>query len=135
MGGLDIGQSITVRDKVVLAVEAIEGTDALIKRSGMLCPRGGFTLVKVAKPQQDMRFDVPTIGPRTIQHFSQAGGKTIAIEANRTIMVERASTLELADKLGIRIVSLRTASNDESPMQLVTSESFPDVADATIHAA
>lgn len=61
MGQLDIGQSVTIRDRTVLGVEAIEGTDALIGRTSALCPRGGFLLVKVAKPQQDMRFDVPTL--------------------------------------------------------------------------
>ncbi len=106
VGGLDIGQSITVRDQIVLGVEAIEGTDALIARTGQLCPRGGFTLVKVAKPQQDMRFDVPTIGLRTIQQMHRAGGKVIAIEADRTILVDRQATLDYANDHGIVIVAL-----------------------------
>lgn len=106
MGGLDIGQSITVKDQLVMGVEAIEGTDGLIARTGSLCPRGGFTLVKVAKPNQDMRFDVPTIGRRTVEQLARAGGAAIAIEANRTILVDREETLALANKLGIAIVSL-----------------------------
>ena len=69
---LDIGQSMAVRDRDVIAVEAIEGTDQLIARTGALCPAGGWTLVKVAKPQQDMRFDVPTIGPQTIENLHAA---------------------------------------------------------------
>ena len=64
MGRLDIGQSVAVKDQAVLAVEAVEGTDECIRRAGELCRAGGFTVVKVAKPQQDMRFDVPTIGLR-----------------------------------------------------------------------
>jgi UDP-2,3-diacylglucosamine hydrolase len=106
MGGLDVGQSITVKDQLVLAVEAIEGTDALIARTGQLCPRGGFTLVKVAKPQQDMRFDVPTIGPRTVEQMAAAGGKVIAIEAGMTILVQREDTIAAATRHGISIIAI-----------------------------
>ena len=80
MGGLDIGQSICVKDRAVLAVEAIEGTDACILRAGELCKKGGFTVVKVAKPQQDMRFDVPTVGVRTLRTMLAAGANVLAIE-------------------------------------------------------
>lgn len=107
MGQVDIGQSIAVRDRTVLGVEAIEGTDALIARTADLCPRGGFSLIKVAKPQQDMRFDVPTIGLRTVENLHRAGGSAIAIEAGRTIFVDREATLQRANQLGIAIVSLR----------------------------
>jgi len=107
MGQLDIGQSVTVRDRTILAVEAIEGTDACILRTGPLCPRGGFTLVKVAKPQQDMRYDLPTIGPRTIQCMERAGGTAIAIEAGKTILLERERTLQLANKAGVSLISLQ----------------------------
>jgi DUF1009 family protein len=106
MGGLDIGQSISVKDRTVLAVEAIEGTDACIDRTGLLCPRGKWTLIKVAKPQQDMRFDVPTVGPRTIERMVAAGGRAIAIEAGKTILIDRDRTLGSANRHGISIVSL-----------------------------
>jgi DUF1009 family protein len=106
MGGLDIGQSISVKDRTVLAVEAVEGTDACIERTGQLCPRGNWTLIKVAKPQQDMRFDLPTIGPQTIERMIAAGGKAIAIEAGMTILVDRDRTLRLANRHGICIISL-----------------------------
>lgn len=106
MGGLDIGQSVTVRDRTVLAVEAIEGTDACILRTATVCPRGGFSLVKVAKPQQDMRFDLPTIGPRTIESMKRAGGVAIAIEAGKTILLDRERTIQEAENAGISIVSL-----------------------------
>ncbi|QDV24485.1 LpxI family protein [Aureliella helgolandensis] len=106
MGGLDIGQSITVQEQVVLGVEAVEGTDALIARTGNLCPRGGFTLIKVAKPNQDLRFDVPTIGMQTIERMAAAGGTAIAIEAGKTIFVDREATLALANRKGIAIISL-----------------------------
>lgn len=105
MGALDIGQSVTIKDQMVLGVEAIEGTDALIERTGKLCSRG-FSLVKVAKPKQDMRFDVPTVGPLTIQHLAQAGGKVLAIEAGMTILLHRELTLATAKRLGVTVVSL-----------------------------
>ena len=106
MGGLDIGQSITVRDQAVLAVEAMEGTDACIERTGSVCPRGGFTLIKVAKPQQDFRFDLPTIGLQTIDRMKRAGGKAIAIEAKKTIIVDRVELIQTADRAGISIISI-----------------------------
>lgn len=105
IGGLDIGQSITIKNRSVLAVEAIEGTDACIERTGKLCPVGGWTLVKVAKPQQDMRFDLPTIGPLTVERLAQAGGTAIAIEAGKTILLDRPRTLALANRRGITILS------------------------------
>ncbi len=105
MGAMDIGQSITIKDGTVIAVEAIEGTDACIDRTGELCRRGGWTLVKVSKPNQDMRFDVPTIGPQTVERLHAAGGKAIAIEAEKTILVERETTLDLARKAGITIIA------------------------------
>ncbi len=110
MGGMDIGQSITIKDATVLAVEAVEGTDACIERTGQLCRRGGWTLVKVSKPNQDMRFDVPTFGPQTIQRVAENGGKTIVIEANKTILVEREETIRLANKHGIKIVAFDAAT-------------------------
>jgi hypothetical protein len=109
MGGLDIGQSITIKDGVVIAVEAIEGTDACIERTGLLCRRGGWTLVKVSKPNQDMRFDVPTIGPQTIQRIQATGGKAIVIEADKTIMVQRELTIATAIAAGIAIYSIDDA--------------------------
>ncbi len=89
MGGLDIGQSICIKDQTVLAVEAIEGTDLCIRRAGELCTTGGFTVIKVAKPQQDMRFDVPTVGIKTIETMSAAGAEVLAIEADRTILLDQ----------------------------------------------
>ena len=106
MGGLDIGQSITIKDGTVLAVEAVEGTDRCIERTGELCRRGGWILVKVSKPEQDMRFDVPTIGPQTIDQVHAAGGVAIVIEADKTILVERETTLDRAREKGITIVAM-----------------------------
>jgi DUF1009 family protein len=105
MGRLDIGQSVAVKEGAVLAVEAIEGTDQAILRAGQLCRSGGFTVVKVAKPQQDMRFDVPTVGCTTIESMRQAGGRVLAIEAGKTILLDEQDTLALADRHGITIVA------------------------------
>jgi DUF1009 family protein len=106
MGRLDIGQSVAVKGRAILAVEAIEGTDAMIQRAGQLCAQGGFTVVKVAKPQQDMRFDVPTIGVGTIQTLAAAGGRVLAIEAGRTIIVDQADVVALANRYHLSLVSL-----------------------------
>lgn len=106
MGRLDIGQTVVVNDTAVIAVEAIEGTDRCIRRAGELCRRGGFTVVKVAKPRQDMRFDVPTIGMDTIKTMHEAGGKVLAIEAGMTIIINPDEVSALADKFGIAIVAV-----------------------------
>jgi DUF1009 family protein len=105
MGRLDVGQSVAVRERAVLAVEAIEGTDRAILRAGEMCPRGGFVVVKVAKPQQDMRFDVPTIGRETVETLRKAGGRVLAIEAGKTIVIDQDQTVALADRYGITIVA------------------------------
>ena len=96
MGGLDIGQTVCVKDQAVLSIEAIEGTDACIRRAGQLCRQGGFTVVKVAKPQQDMRFDVPTIGVGTLESISAAGGSVLAVEAGRTILLDGSHFRQIA---------------------------------------
>ncbi len=112
MGQLDIGQSVCVKDRAVIAVEAIEGTDACILRAGDFCKKGGFTVVKVAKPQQDMRFDVPTVGVRTLRTMVAAGAKTLAIEGNRTILLDDTEFREYAayHKLSIVAIQDRAAS-------------------------
>lgn len=112
MGRLDVGQSVAVKEGAVIAVEAIEGTDAAIVRAGQLCRSGGFTVVKVAKPHQDMRFDVPTIGVNTIENLHRAGGKVLAIEADRTIVVDLEQTVDRANDLGITVIALDRAHVD-----------------------
>ena len=111
MGALDIGQSICIKDKTVIAVEAIEGTDVCIRRAGELCPLGGFTLVKVAKPQQDMRFDVPTVGIKTLETMAAAKGAVLAIEANRTILLDQQ---EIADEARRRKISVVAFSDTQA---------------------
>lgn len=106
MGQLDVGQTVVVKGQAVLAVEAVEGTDQCIRRAGRLCPAGGFTVIKVAKPQQDMRFDVPTVGMGTIQTIHQAGGSVLAIEAKKTVIIDHPQVVDYAARHGISIVSL-----------------------------
>lgn len=109
IGRLDIGQSVAVKGRSVLAVEAIEGTDKCIRRAGELCPVGGFALIKVAKPQQDMRFDVPTIGIGTLESLCAAGGSVLAIEAEKTILIDEQAVIEFANRHDIVLVALRDA--------------------------
>ena len=108
LGRFDIGQSVAVKGRAVLAVEAIEGTDQCIRRAGELCPVGGFALIKVAKPQQDMRFDVPTIGLGTLESMVAAGGRVLAIEAGKTILIDEPQVIEFANRYGIAIVALES---------------------------
>jgi len=104
MGRLDVGQSVAVKEQDVIAVEAVEGTDAMIARAGELARSGGWTLVKVAKPNQDMRFDVPTVGPDTIENLHRAGGRVLVVEAGKTLLIDRDKTVELANRYGIAVV-------------------------------
>jgi DUF1009 family protein len=106
MGGLDIGQSVCIKDRAVIAVEAIEGTDACILRAGELCKKGGFTVVKVAKPQQDMRFDVPTVGVRTLRTMLAAGARVLAIEGGRTILLDDDEFRQFAAYHRLSVVAL-----------------------------
>jgi DUF1009 family protein len=104
LGELDVGQAIAVKEREVIAVEAIEGTAAMIKRAGRLCRSGGWTLIKVSKPQQDLRFDVPCVGPDTIRSLAENGGKYLVVEAKKTIIIDKPETIKLANKLGITVL-------------------------------
>jgi len=107
MGDLDIGQSIAVKEREIIAVEAIEGTDKMIERAGSLCRNGSWVLVKVPKPQQDMRFDVPCVGLDTISNLKQHGSTCIAVEAGQVILLDRPRLLEAADRSGVAIVGVQ----------------------------
>ena len=106
IGRLDVGQCVAVHGRAVLAVEAVEGTDECIRRAGRLCPQGGFTVVKVAKPQQDMRFDVPTIGIGTLEALVEAGGSVLAVEAHKTIIIDAEEVARFADRHGLVLVAV-----------------------------
>jgi DUF1009 family protein len=101
---MDIGQAIAVKEREVLTVEAIEGTAEMIERAGRLCKSGGWTLIKASKPNQDMRFDVPCVGPDTIRTLAKNGGKCLVVEADKTIIIDKPETIKLADELGIAIL-------------------------------
>jgi DUF1009 family protein len=104
LGELDIGQAIAVKEKEVIAVEAIEGTARMIERAGQLCKSGGWTLIKASKPGQDMRFDVPCVGPDTIRSLAENGAKCLVVEADKTIVIDKPETIKLANQLGIAIM-------------------------------
>ncbi|MEP0844414.1 MAG: LpxI family protein, partial [Phycisphaerae bacterium] len=114
MGRLDIGQAIAVKEREVIAVEAIEGTDRMIERAGQLCRHGGWTLIKVAKPDQDPRFDVPTVGPETVENLARHGAKALVIEAAKTLVIDREQLIERAEALGIVVVALADAGPAEA---------------------
>ncbi len=101
---LDIGQSMAVCDKNVIAVEAVEGTNAMIERAGLLCKVGSWTLIKVSNVHRDMRLDVPTVGTTTIEKLHAARASALVLEPGKTIMLEKAKVLELADRYRIAIV-------------------------------
>ncbi|MDD3669444.1 MAG: UDP-2,3-diacylglucosamine diphosphatase LpxI, partial [Alphaproteobacteria bacterium] len=105
LGAADVGQGAVVQRGLVLAVEAIEGTAEMIRRAGALKrPGGGGVLVKCAKPQQEKRVDLPTIGPGTIQSLADAGLKGVAVEAGGALIADAEKTIALADKLGVFVV-------------------------------
>ena len=97
-----------------MALEAIEGTDECIRRAGRLCGGGGMVVVKVAKPRQDLRFDMPTIGIGTLKSLRAAGATVLAIEAGRTILVDAPELTDFATRSGITIVSLHDAAGAPS---------------------
>jgi UDP-2,3-diacylglucosamine hydrolase len=103
IGRLDIGQSVVVGGGSILAVEAIEGTDETIKRGGML-GKGEAVLVKICKPNQDFRFDVPSVGVKTIEIMSQYHVRALAIEADRTVVFDRSEMIRLANENDIAII-------------------------------
>ncbi len=104
IAGLDIGQSIAVKDRAVVAVEGMEGTDEMIRRAGQLAGPG-VRLVKVAKPAQDMRFDVPVVGVQTIRELHAIGATAMSVDAGKTLMIDGpAAVLRAADEAGIAVV-------------------------------
>jgi DUF1009 family protein len=102
---LDLGQTIVVRARACVAIEAMEGTDATIRRAGQLA-NGKLTVVKVAKPNQDMRFDVPVVGVPTIETMAEAGATCLSVTAAKTLMLDRAEMIRVADKSRICVVAV-----------------------------
>jgi DUF1009 family protein len=102
---LDIGQTVVVKNGTVLAVEAFEGTNEAVKRGGAL-GRGGATMVKVSKPNHDMRFDVPVVGPETIRTAAGAGVDLVAVEANKTLLLGRDEVLKICGELRVSVIAV-----------------------------
>ncbi|MFA5165213.1 MAG: UDP-2,3-diacylglucosamine diphosphatase LpxI [Candidatus Omnitrophota bacterium] len=106
IAGLDVGLSIFVKEKAVIAVEDIEGTDAMILRAGRLAGPGG-TVIKVARPKQSMKFDLPVVGPQTVVSMAEAKASCLAIEANKTLIIEKDETIALAGRNGITVTAVK----------------------------
>lgn len=106
IGRLDLGQTVVVKDRVALAVEALEGTDACIRRGGELARSGGFVVAKAVKPNQDRRFDLPAVGPDTLETLCEAGGRVLAVEAGATLVMDLERMIARADKARIVLMGL-----------------------------
>jgi DUF1009 family protein len=107
IGRLDLGQTVVVKDRVALAVEALEGTDACIRRGGELARSGGFVVAKAVKPNQDRRFDLPAVGPDTVDSLREAGGRVLAVEAGATLVMDLDRMVEKADRARIVLLGVR----------------------------
>ena len=105
MGGVDVGQSVVIKDKMIMAVEAIEGTDVCIKRGAKLAKKNAV-VVKVAKPKQDKRFDIPAVGMRTLRTMKKYKANLLAVEANETIIVDQEKVVKFADDNNIVIMAV-----------------------------
>lgn len=110
LGRMGIGQTVVVKEGVVLAVEAVEGTDLAIRRGGSLV-KSGSVVVKMSKPQQDLRFDVPAVGPETLEVMRDVGSRVLAVEAGRSILLEKERFIEVADQSGMAVVAV---ANEDS---------------------
>ena len=120
IGVLDIGQCVVVKDRVVVAVEAVEGTDEAIRRGGALA-KGGAVVVKRFKPQQDLRFDLPTVGPGTIDVMRESGASVLAVEAGKALFLDRDKAIAAANQAGIAIIGIR-----HEPRKVPTLEADDD---------
>jgi len=106
IGRLDLGQTVVVKERVAIAVEALEGTDACIRRGGELC-REGAVVVKAVKPQQDRRFDLPAVGPDTVAVLAEVKGRVLAVEAGATLIMDLERMVEAADRASVVLLGLR----------------------------
>jgi DUF1009 family protein len=123
LAGLDLGQTAVVKDRAAVALEAMEGTDETIRRAGRIAGPG-TTVVKVAKPKQDMRFDVPVVGPGTLEAMDEAGAVVLALDAGRTLLVDRPEFLARAEAMGVAVWGLEpgTAATAGAPGAPVAPE-------------
>jgi hypothetical protein len=113
LAGLDLGQTVVVKDRAAVALEAMEGTDEVIRRAGRIAGPG-TTVVKVAKPRQDLRFDVPVVGAGTLEAMAEAGASTLAVEARCTLLIDRAEFLAEAERRGVVVWGFEAADGEEA---------------------
>jgi UDP-2,3-diacylglucosamine hydrolase len=113
IAGMDIGQTVVISDRACIAVEAMEGTDEAIARAARIAGGKPLVVVKVSKPSQDMRFDVPVVGLPTIEQMTSAGATALGVDAGRTLLFDRAKLIELADGAGIAIQAFLPAAAAE----------------------
>ncbi|MGO9275331.1 MAG: LpxI family protein [Terriglobia bacterium] len=106
IAGVDLGQTVVIADRACVAVEAMEGTDATIERAAALCNGRRLVVVKVSKPEQDMRFDVPVVGATTIEVMRRANATALAVDAEKTLLFERERMMEEADRAAVAIVGM-----------------------------
>jgi DUF1009 family protein len=112
LSALDLGQTVVIKDRAAVALEAMEGTDEVIRRAGRLAG-AGTTVVKLAKPRQDMRFDVPVVGIRTLEAMRESGARTLAVEAGRTLFLDRGAVVAAADEGGIALWGIGSEATEE----------------------
>ena len=112
LAGMDLGQTVVVKNRAAVALEAMEGTDETIRRAGRLAGPG-TTVVKVAKPRQDMRFDVPVVGPATIDAMLEAGARVLALDAGKALLLDKADFLSKADEAGLAVLGMEPSEEDE----------------------
>jgi hypothetical protein len=108
LAGMDLGQTVVVKDRAAVALEAMEGTDDVIRRAGRIAGPG-CTVVKVAKPRQDLRFDIPVVGPGTLEAMREAGASVLAVDAGKTLLVDRPDFLAAAERAGVAVWGLVAA--------------------------
>jgi DUF1009 family protein len=126
VAAMDIGQTVVVAERACLAVEAMEGTDATIRRAATLANGRALTVVKVAKPKQDVRFDVPVIGALTIAAMRESGARALAVEAGITLLLDRDEMLRAADNAGISIIGVQRAAPAAAPDSPAAPRSAPE---------
>ena len=105
IASFEVGQTVVVKQGVVLAIEALEGTDQTIRRGGLL-GKEGTVVVKVARPRQDMRFDIPVVGPKTIEALRDVYASVLAVQAGKTLFIEREHLIQAADEMGLALVGI-----------------------------
>jgi DUF1009 family protein len=131
VAGLDLGQTVVISDRACVAVEAMEGTDETIERAARLAAGKPLVVVKVAKPRQDMRFDVPVVGLRTVEVMKRCRATALAIDAGRTLLFDRARLIETADEAGIAVEAFAPNAKSDAKLDAQSSGAPVDPSDSS----